>query len=257
MDGETHPKRFAKPRAEGEILYVEGLLYDPVLSVSEPVLHDNALDLLARYCQEHKSTPFYAPGIPRFQALLRVLIQDSNLEIPGPLLPSAGALQRHASAFLDWLALREDGALKYRDYTRCLEELGLQALLDEGGRDITLRSLILRDADDGEDGADVLSTHETLHPGQKLRGNIVAKMALLESNCLFQTDRGYLGLGPKAMRSGDSIAVLFGCRNPVVLRPVGSYHRHLGPCFILGLMEGEAIRELLMGLQVAREFQII
>ncbi|RSL56753.1 hypothetical protein CEP54_008667 [Fusarium duplospermum] len=53
------------------------------------------------------------------------------------------------------------------------------------------------------------------------------------------TNNGYLGVAAAA-QAGDLVVVLAGCRVPVLLRRSGSYCEHVGSCFVVGLMEGEA-----------------
>jgi hypothetical protein len=41
------------------------------------------------------------------------------------------------------------------------------------------------------------------------------------------------------------ICVLFGCDMPVILRREAPYSRFIGSCFVLGIMDGEAIGRLI------------
>ena len=57
---------------------------------------------------------------------------------------------------------------------------------------------------------------------------------------LFQTRQGHIGIGPKATRVGDMLAVLAASRMPMILRPsVNQSHAVLGPCYAHRLMQGE------------------
>ncbi|CAL8580905.1 hypothetical protein XPA_006621 [Xanthoria parietina] len=77
-------------------------------------------------------------------------------------------------------------------------------------------------------------------------GNNVArefKDCFFVNECLFATREGYLGVCAKGLREGDEIAVILGCDFPMVLRPRGSnQHEVVGPCFVHGLMLGEALK---------------
>jgi len=66
---------------------------------------------------------------------------------------------------------------------------------------------------------------------------------------LFQTDTGYLGLGPKAMRVGDLVCVLFGGRVPFVLRPTGTAFMMVGEAYVHDdqIMWGNAARSVFAG----------
>ncbi|KAF5601570.1 heterokaryon incompatibility 6 OR allele [Fusarium subglutinans] len=60
---------------------------------------------------------------------------------------------------------------------------------------------------------------------------------------MFVMETGYVGFGPRCMRPGDIVCVLFGGRTPYVIRPtaVADEYLFLGPAYVHGLMDGEAI----------------
>jgi hypothetical protein len=66
---------------------------------------------------------------------------------------------------------------------------------------------------------------------------------------------GYLGVGPMGLETGDSVCVL-GCSIPFVLREVDGHHILLGPCFVLGFKDGEAMEALEEGDAVIQAFEI-
>lgn len=51
-----------------------------------------------------------------------------------------------------------------------------------------------------------------------------------------------MGIGPKVMRAGDEICVLFGGRVPYVMRPMPDHHVFIGDTFLNdhGIMWGKA-----------------
>jgi hypothetical protein len=57
------------------------------------------------------------------------------------------------------------------------------------------------------------------------------------------TAKGYLAAVPFVAKVGDCIAVLAGGRLPFVLRPTGDHYRLVGPCYVHGIMNGEAFPE--------------
>ena len=59
---------------------------------------------------------------------------------------------------------------------------------------------------------------------------------------LFATENGYVGLGPQATRTGDHLTVLSDSRMPMVLRQASGTWDVLGPCYVHGVMQGEAVR---------------
>jgi len=53
---------------------------------------------------------------------------------------------------------------------------------------------------------------------------------------LFRTASGYIGVGPKVMRDGDVVVILYGCSKPCILRPhIDGLHRILGECYVYGV----------------------
>ncbi|RSL96633.1 hypothetical protein CDV31_013406 [Fusarium ambrosium] len=67
----------------------------------------------------------------------------------------------------------------------------------------------------------------------------VQSLFSLGSTAKFLTQRNYMGVTSSA-EVGDKVVVLAGCDAPVLLRPKDGHYEHIGPCFVLGLMDGEA-----------------
>ncbi|KAL6711762.1 hypothetical protein ACN47E_002805 [Coniothyrium glycines] len=63
----------------------------------------------------------------------------------------------------------------------------------------------------------------------------------LQGRRLITTASGHLGLAPDEAEAGDTVAVLYGCNYPVVLRACGAGHRYVGECYLDGGMHGQAI----------------
>jgi hypothetical protein len=53
---------------------------------------------------------------------------------------------------------------------------------------------------------------------------------------------GRLGLGPRDVKKGDEIVILFGGHVPYHLRKEDSQHRLIGELFVDGLMTGESLQ---------------
>jgi len=69
------------------------------------------------------------------------------------------------------------------------------------------------------------------------------------SSPLCVTASGYLAAVPYTTKVGDCIAILAGGRLPFVLRPAGDHYCLIGPCYVHGIMNGEAFPENLEELQ--------
>lgn len=59
---------------------------------------------------------------------------------------------------------------------------------------------------------------------------------------LFLTFQGRLGIGPRNVQQDDIVGILRGCRVPLLLRQCNAYYRVVGPAYISGMMQGEAVR---------------
>ena len=67
----------------------------------------------------------------------------------------------------------------------------------------------------------------------------------LPHRAVFHTQEGYVGLGPACTRPGDIVAILYGCRWPVVLMPLSTpgEYTFLECSYVYGIMDGEAVRK--------------
>jgi hypothetical protein len=60
----------------------------------------------------------------------------------------------------------------------------------------------------------------------------------------FFTSGNYIGLGPNCAEKGDVLCIVLGCPVPILIRPDVDDYRLVGPCYVYGLMDGEAVRDL-------------
>jgi hypothetical protein len=79
----------------------------------------------------------------------------------------------------------------------------------------------------------------------------------LDNRRFFVTATGSIGVGPSFMQLGDVIAVMYGCKWPVMLRPVDNGHyRVLGTCYVHDIMDGEAVQRLRAAGRIEDEFVV-
>jgi hypothetical protein len=64
---------------------------------------------------------------------------------------------------------------------------------------------------------------------------------------LFYTTSGHIGLGPGNMARDDVICILGGAVMPIVVRPLGDHFGIVGDCYVNGVMDGEAVVEMMQG----------
>jgi hypothetical protein len=57
------------------------------------------------------------------------------------------------------------------------------------------------------------------------------------------TAKGYLASAPYTARKGDCISILTGSCLPFVFRPIGDHYQLIGPCYVHGIMNGEAFTD--------------
>jgi hypothetical protein len=55
----------------------------------------------------------------------------------------------------------------------------------------------------------------------------------------FITQDGYMGIGPRWAKVGDSVALIAGLQTPFIVREVGAQYNLIGPAYIEGVMLGE------------------
>ncbi|EOD46666.1 putative heterokaryon incompatibility protein [Neofusicoccum parvum UCRNP2] len=60
----------------------------------------------------------------------------------------------------------------------------------------------------------------------------------------FLSRSGYIGLAPLRAEKRDEICILFGAKTPMAIRNKGEYYEFIGECLILGVMEGELMKNL-------------
>ena len=71
------------------------------------------------------------------------------------------------------------------------------------------------------------------------------------------TEKGYYVLGPSPLEEGDIVCVLFGCKVPFCLRPMGGRYLLVGECYVHGIMDGEAMDMLARNELQGRVFDIV
>ncbi|KAF2135304.1 uncharacterized protein K452DRAFT_333740 [Aplosporella prunicola CBS 121167] len=72
----------------------------------------------------------------------------------------------------------------------------------------------------------------------------------------FITPNGYLGIGPSTLIRNDVICILFGGGVPFLLRRQKDHYVLIGPCYVHGLMKGEAVEERNRGKFKEETFEI-
>ncbi|KAH7377533.1 heterokaryon incompatibility protein-domain-containing protein [Cadophora sp. MPI-SDFR-AT-0126] len=74
-----------------------------------------------------------------------------------------------------------------------------------------------------------------------------AAEAVCLGRCLFYTTSGHIGLGPGDMALGDVVCILGGTVMPIVVRPLEDQFGIVGDCYVNGVMDGEAVSDMVQG----------
>jgi len=93
---------------------------------------------------------------------------------------------------------------------------------------------------DGTSIADIALLQERENWG--LMSLFLGILSRLRHHALFVTNNGMIGISYGAQQ-GDIIAALAGCDVPVVLRKKGADFEFVGTCFVLSLMDGQAMNQ--------------
>jgi hypothetical protein len=181
------------------------------------------------------------PGIPRGQASLRLIMEDRH-PLQNRRWTSSTSLTDTGLAFLNLLRDDESQTLN-RNYL---------------GRPEIFHDFFLGD-DFRHDLPEVDRGSQDYVPV-----DAEAEIATLSKICVahfgvtrhFYTSDGYLGFGSRNIQKGDCVCVLQGCRVPVLLRKVSDHYHFVSTCFVLGLMDGEAIQMVQKGEALIQQFNI-
>ncbi|KAF2248538.1 HET-domain-containing protein, partial [Trematosphaeria pertusa] len=93
------------------------------------------------------------------------------------------------------------------------------------------------------------NTEEVLHidTGENFTEYAMVARMVCSGRRVFRTSNGALGLGPRCMREGDMVVVLFGGDMPYVVRPMGPVFLLLGEAYVDELMDGRLVRDMQAG----------
>ncbi|KAK5652305.1 hypothetical protein OQA88_10653 [Cercophora sp. LCS_1] len=238
----------AYPTIQGSSLLVQGLRIESVLRTSEASILKNPSDgrllkYMASFVTRH---PTYVSGIPSFQAFLRLIHQD-------PLSGVDKDAILKALGFVVYLFLKCQGPHSFADTMALLgvrRQDGIKALDNWFDRNFfpgtSLESF-------GIHGGTLSVLQRGTAGVSSAAWSKLAMAFLSHAECrFFETESGYLSLAPNAIEPGDILYVLKDCNVPVILRRVPttngrSYFSHVSTVFVVGLMDGEAVKFLESG----------
>lgn len=232
----------------GRTLKACGLLCDSVVAVRRlGVDHESWFLFCKDFVSNRGAHSQYVSGIPVLQALARMMFLDLD--------PTSAKAIDHSTPAQDMLRLCILGIiLMGSPAPSIIDKFGLAShpsLVEKFLGSGDLASHVLDPAKVPKDLVDISALRVHL---PKLTSD---RLSLVMNYVAFWTLDGFLGWGPPGMADGDVVCVIIGCNVPVVLRSVGDHYIHIGPCWVLGLMNGEALEKASKGLVEFSDFNIV
>lgn len=232
----------------GRTLTARGLLCDSTVSVHRlGVDHESWTSFCEDYVANRGEHGQYTTGIPVLQALARMMFLDRD--------PISKRNVDHSTLPQDMLRLCILGIILMGSPAQSIvEKFGLTSH----------PKLVEKFFGPGDQAAHLLESGElpkNLVDISLLRVHLPKltsdRLSLVLNYVAFWTSDGYLGWGPPGIAEGDYVCVIIGCDVPVILRRVGDHYIHIGPCWVLGLMNGEALEKSSNGFAEYLNFDIV
>ena len=231
------------------ILFTQGIMWDGVIAVDGEAQRDRPSwpDLIY---QGRERT--YPTGIPQLQAYFRTILLDKDTNLENRICASNDSFFDLAAAFSVYLFKFSYDAsselYKWREHYRGLcdsDPFEFDIFLgDEDCKSLLKWPENLTIAD---------IVHAATRKGSSFISTIVERM---RDRSFFVTERGYMGMGSRAIDKDDFVCVFPGCNVPFILRKIDGYYVLKGECFVFGLMDGEAISALDDGAAELEELEI-
>ncbi|KAJ0125211.1 hypothetical protein J7T55_006556 [Diaporthe amygdali] len=232
----------------GRTLTALGLVCDSTVAVHRlGVDHESWGSFCESYvsnCGEHSQ---YVTGIPALQALARLIFLDQDPISRNDVDDSTLAKDMLRICILGIILMGSPAQSMVEKFGLTSQPSLVKKFLGSG----ELASNFLESGELAKDLVDISALRIHL---PKLTSD---RLSLVLNYVAFWTSDGYLGWGPPGMVAGDDVCVMVGCDVPVVLRRVGDHHIHIGPCWVLGLMNGEALDKAMNSQAGLSSFDIV
>lgn len=232
----------------GRTLIARGLPCGTTLAVHRlGVDHESWTSFCEAYVATRGEDGHYVTGIPVLQALARMIFLDRD--------PISTKAIDQSTTVQDILKLCILGIiLKGSPAQSVVEKFGLTPLPSLIEKFVGSKELAAHPVEASEIPKDIVDISTLRAHLPKLTSD---RLSLMLNYVAFWTSNGYLGWGPPGIVGGDRVCVIIGCDVPVVLRSVGDHYIHIGPCWVLGLMDGEALEKTSLGSARLLTFDIV
>jgi hypothetical protein len=199
-------------------LFVTGASLGLVINLTEKLdnlIHRTSfLYYIADFCDRHSQ---YVTGIPGFQAILQIMVSND---------PEPSPEEACDAATFSWnrIKSRLRTTVSWEERTEYLRlEWDLEKIFQDTFRKEVPAEFEAPRVFEVTDDPERRSSEDALH------------LTRFRDHHILELSTGYIGLAPRGTFVGDTVCVLKGCPQPVVLRQVDGHHVHVGTCYILGL----------------------
>ena len=183
----------------------------------------------------------YPTGIPRLQALLKMVLQFGQCRDLPPLKSELIHLTVEAFVLMLWLLQPNES-----ESTAIPEKLEAMGLNPDRKYGDEIRRIILGASAACPPYWDKMLAKEAIKSTGSIPSRQLDAVKMLtqiaDFPLLFQTQRGYLGIGPEGMQEGDELVILPGLDFPTVLRREGTHYVHVGVCFVVDILDDGMFR---------------
>ena len=225
-------------------LTLYGFLLDTIPYVAEPnveVANKGNWNTCARMLLD--SPPEYFTGQPRLEAFWRTFIADQmdSGESPVPETLGESFFQTLRFALVDkFYKVVEEPDFEER-VQKAIPKIDLLGRSDKTGRVPTISSVISDCKKFAEPGS--RERNSALMRDAEKQSLFIGNASIAGWRRTFRTSKGYLGLGPESLETGDQVFVIAGSPVPFAFRPtaVPGRYRLVGEAYIHGMMHGEAM----------------
>lgn len=256
-----NPPAGPAPVIDGYSLHCSGVMCDEVVAVEPTLKPGDCLKFCCDYIASRTSEK-YPSGIPHLRALFLVLLADWDTMVDCRSEPESMIYQVIACGMIHLFLSSE---ISYRTRTGRPQINNPFVALGLGATQMDLATAFWNKVvgTSGEPDSCVITGLRDQQPaamnaiGEKLASTVqLALVPALKNRRIFHTSNGYIGIGPASTEPGDQVCVAFNSNVPILLRPEEHYFTHVGPCYVVGFMEGEAILNVRKGKRNTQRFEI-
>jgi hypothetical protein len=235
-----------EPEVEGDHHRLPAIYSDNIKTVISIDCTEDFPRLFMRYLTQTDAHRPYVTGVSIPQAILRALLLDRDCIG----FPDHEHFRHNLFAFLLFLGKSEESRAFLREYGLDIKEM--MGLLE------WFNCHVIDTETDNDPSDHTTADQEFIRFCLECdpKPHMLHTAAIVEYFHAFETESGYIGLGPKCISVGDTVVVPLRLGTPTVLRKEDDHHLHIGTCWVLGIMDGEAIELVRQGKREVHVYDI-